>query len=108
MNDDTVQTAIYKGNRKYDTYLYVEREDHFGRVPETLIDMLGVLEHVMTIELTADSRLASADVKQVMQDLQEKGFFLQLPPDATGIGHNTLTDYRRDDVNNKSEQGQVE
>lgn len=72
--------AIYKGNRKQDTYLYIEREDDFSRVPEALLRMLGTLELVMTLELTEDRTLAQADARQVHQLLVEQGYYLQLPP----------------------------
>lgn len=72
--------VIYKGKKKADTYLYVEREGDFSRVPEALLGMLGELSEVMALELTASRRLAQADVEQVMQLLVEQGYFLQLPP----------------------------
>ena len=72
--------TIYKGNRKQDTYLYIEREDDFARVPEALLRMLGALEFVMTLELTEDRRLAQADPRQVRQLLVEQGYYLQMPP----------------------------
>jgi len=90
-----MKTAIYKGRRKYDTYLFVENEDVFGRVPDTLLNMLGELEHVMTIELSHDRKLAAADTAQVMDSLREQGYFLQLPPETGGIQQNSLTEYRR-------------
>lgn len=90
-----MQTAIYKGKRQFDTYLYVETEADFKRVPEALIDMLGTLEHVMTIELSADRSLASADVAVVMQELSEKGYFLQLPPKDSVLSKNKLVNYRQ-------------
>ena len=72
--------AIYKGTRQADHYLYVEREDDFARVPKPLLQMLGELRLVMTLELDEDRRLAQADASQVMQALREEGYFLQLPP----------------------------
>ncbi|HEB98078.1 MAG TPA: YcgL domain-containing protein [Thiotrichales bacterium] len=72
--------AVYKGHRKPDTYLFVEREDDFSRVPESLLEMLGRLELVMTLELTPDRTLAQADPEQVRQQLKEEGYYLQLPP----------------------------
>jgi len=77
--------VIYKGSRKAETYLFIEREDEFQRVPEALLGMLGELTKVMQLELSAERQLAQADVQQVMQLLDEQGFYLQLPPenDAT-------------------------
>lgn len=72
--------VIYKGPRKADTYLYVEREDDFERVPASLLDLLGPLQKVMDLELSPDRRLAQADVGEVMDALRERGYYLQLPP----------------------------
>lgn len=72
--------VIYKGNKKYDTYLYVEREDDFSRVPGALLEMLGSLEKVMALELKAGRTLAQADPEQVRRLLTEQGYFLQTPP----------------------------
>ncbi len=72
--------AIYKGRKQADTYLYVEQEDHFTRVPKALLERLGALEYVMSLELHANHRLALADVCTVMARLESQGYYLQLPP----------------------------
>lgn len=72
--------AIYKSLKKFDSYLYVEREGDFTRVPPALLQMLGRLDHVMTLELTPERKLANADVAQVRRQLSEQGYYLQLPP----------------------------
>ncbi len=72
--------AIYKGPKKTDHYLYVEKEDHFERVPEALRTLLGPLQLVMTLTLSAERPLAQTDVIQVMAALVEQGYFLQMPP----------------------------
>ena len=75
-----MQCVIYRGRKKYDAYLYVERENDFSRVPQSLLDMLGGLEFVMSLDLSSRQQLAQADPQQVKQLLQEQGYFLQLPP----------------------------
>ena len=77
-----MKTAIYKGSKKYDSYLYVEKEDDFTRVPEVLLKALGKLELVMTLELSVDRKLARVDVEQVMKGLENEGFFLQMPDES--------------------------
>jgi len=75
-----MQCAIYKGTRKIDHYLYVESEDDFSRVPQALLDMLGQLELVIGLELSAERKLAQADVNEVMRQLSEQGYYFQMPP----------------------------
>jgi uncharacterized protein len=72
--------AVYKGQRKIDHYLYVENEDDFSRVPEGLLEILGSLQLVISLELSAQRQLAQADVNEVMQQLTEQGYYFQMPP----------------------------
>ena len=72
--------AIYKGPKKIDHYLYVEQEGDFSRVPEALLNMLGKLELVMTLELNPERTLAQADIRQVKTALKNQGYFFQMPP----------------------------
>jgi uncharacterized protein len=72
--------VIYKGRRKQDTYLYVEREGEFSRVPEALLAMLGDLDWVMALDLSERRSLAQADPEQVCRQLRDQGYYLQMPP----------------------------
>ncbi len=75
-----MQCFIYKSLKKDELYLYVKQNDDFSDVPQTLLDSLGRLKFVMSLDLTPERTLARADVNQVMQSLTEKGFFIQMPP----------------------------
>jgi uncharacterized protein YcgL (UPF0745 family) len=76
-----MQCVIYKGRRKAETYLYVQQTGDLSRVPEPLLQLLGELEKVMDLTLSADKPLANADVEEVLRLLEEQGYFLQMPPD---------------------------
>lgn len=52
----------------------------FDDLPESLVSLFGQPEHVMDLELTPERPLAREDVTQVISNLEEQGFFLQLPP----------------------------
>ncbi|MBI3773958.1 MAG: YcgL domain-containing protein [Gammaproteobacteria bacterium] len=80
MNVTSVPCTIYRSAKKADSYLYVERENEFARVPQALLDMLGPLTLVMSLELHSRRKLAQVDVTQVMAQLQQQGYFLQMPP----------------------------
>ena len=82
--------VIYKGQKVIDHYLYVEKEDDFSRVPETLLEMLGNLELVISIELNSERKLAQADVNQVIELLKEQGYYFQMPPQINEIQNNIL------------------
>lgn len=72
--------AIYKGPKKIDHYLYVEREDDFSRVPQALLELLGEPQLVISLELDEGRKLAQADIEQVRQALREQGYYFQMPP----------------------------
>lgn len=82
MESFVVECAIYKSSKKPDTYLFVETQGEFDRVPKTLLDMLGQLEFVMTLDLDRRQKLAQADPRDVKKWILEQGYFLQLPPKA--------------------------
>ncbi|MFQ5994110.1 MAG: YcgL domain-containing protein [Acidiferrobacterales bacterium] len=72
--------AVYKSHQKADTYLYIQEEENFTRVPAALMELLGRLELVMTLELTPERTLAQADPEDVRRQLNKQGYYLQLPP----------------------------
>ena len=75
-----MQTWVYKSSRKQNTYLFVDRENNFDNIPEALISLLGDLSLVIEITLNSDRKLAQADPVEVIHQLQNQGYFLQLPP----------------------------
>lgn len=72
--------AIYRSKRHDGMYLYVDKLEALGRVPEALLRRFGEAEFRMTLLLHPGRRLARADVGKVMADIADKGFYLQMPP----------------------------
>jgi uncharacterized protein YcgL (UPF0745 family) len=86
-----MQCAIYKSRRKQDTYLYLAAKDDFSCLPENLLKLIGEPAHVMDLDLHPERRLAQEDTVEVLHNLQERGWHLQMPrreewPD-TGVKH---------------------
>ena len=77
-----MRCAIYKGLKKVDSYLYVLKKDEFSDVPQQLLDMLGQLEFVMELDLSARQTLAQADPKIVIESMRQQGYYFQIPPKA--------------------------
>lgn len=75
-----MQCFIYKSLKKSELYLYIEKKDDFSKIPESLLNSFGRLEFVMDLELIAGLKLAREDVRTVRTSLEEKGFFVQIPP----------------------------
>jgi uncharacterized protein len=83
--------SIYKSSKKDEMYLYVARPevnddsevvDPLEVVPETMRIAFGRATFVMDLELSESRKLARANVLHVMDSIQTKGFFIQLPPEG--------------------------
>ncbi|WP_456373444.1 YcgL domain-containing protein [Thiolapillus sp.] len=72
---------IYRSSKKDEMYLYLAEEDNFEAVPEPLMARFGKPVWVMFLDLDARRKLARADVENVMRQLQNEGYYLQMPPD---------------------------
>jgi uncharacterized protein YcgL (UPF0745 family) len=70
---------VYKGDKRDDHYLYLDRVIDDAEVPKALLSMLGNLSKVIQFELNSDRQLPQADSEQVMKDINEHGFYLQMP-----------------------------
>jgi uncharacterized protein YcgL (UPF0745 family) len=75
-----MQCWIYKGSRRAETYLFLCAEDDTSQVPEALLEAMGDLQLVMELSLSRERNLARASVEQVMRDLEQRGYYLQMPP----------------------------
>jgi uncharacterized protein YcgL (UPF0745 family) len=72
--------SVFRSNRKEYTYLYLKDGKVFEDLPTALQATFGPPEFVIDLELSPQRQLASEDVNQVMQNLYDNGFHLQLPP----------------------------
>lgn len=75
---------VFKGSRKADTYVFVDYSEGLNRVPEALLEQLGTTTEVMSLKLSADRTLARANAKDVLEQIESAGFYLQLPPPDEG------------------------
>ena len=74
-----MRCTVYKSLKKQDTYLYLASKDDFSKVPESLMKLLGAPVHVMDLELSPERKLAQEDVAEVLRNLEERGWHLQMP-----------------------------
>ena len=72
--------SIFRSNRKDYTYLYLPEGTEFEDLPNALQAAFGLAEFVIDLELSPDRELASENVNEVMQNLKDNGYHLQLPP----------------------------
>ena len=71
---------IYKTASREEMYLFLARDRGFEAVPEALLNSFGEPQLVTTIVLTEDRKLARADINQVLAELDDRGFYLHMPP----------------------------
>lgn len=71
--------AIYKSPRKVGTYLYIQKREDFSAVPQGLLETFGKPIFVMPFNLAGTKPLANADKDVVLQNIQQQGFYLQMP-----------------------------
>ena len=82
-----MKCTVMRSSLKDFTYIYLSEDMQFDELPNSLREVFGEPEFVMTLELTVERKLAYEVTEQVMQNLREKGFHLQMPPthDPTGL-----------------------
>ena len=72
---------IYRSNRKLDTYLYLTTKDDFSVIPKEVLRVFGPPEFSFSFDLTAGRKLAKEDPAEVIANLEESGYHLQLRDD---------------------------
>ncbi len=72
---------IYRSNRKLDTYLYLVGKDDFSVVPSDLLRIFGPPEFSFSFDMTRDRELAREDSREVLENLENQGYHLQLQDD---------------------------
>ena len=76
---------VFRSPRKEEMYLYVDKAHGLVDVPEVLMTQFGEPQAVMTLILDSQRKLARADTAEVLADIAEKGFYLQMPPTAAQL-----------------------
>ena len=75
-----IKVSAYKSPKKDELYLFVPQEDGLDKLPGELLVMFGEPRHVIDFDLTPDKKLAREDTAKVIEWLQTKGYFMQMPP----------------------------
>jgi uncharacterized protein YcgL (UPF0745 family) len=79
-----MKCVIFRCSKKDEMYLYVRHQDDQAKLlaglPDSLQHMTGRLEKVMELDLIPGRKLARANVQDVISAIEQKGFYLQMPP----------------------------
>ncbi|MCB1751140.1 MAG: YcgL domain-containing protein [Gammaproteobacteria bacterium] len=81
--DGSINCWIYSSPRQDQMYLYLQQKDGFDSLPGELLLRFGPPRLVMELTLHSGRKLARENVLQVMRNLRERGYHLQLPPKIT-------------------------
>ena len=76
---------VFKGSRKAEAYLYVDKARGLADVPEVLLAQFGEPEPVMSLMLDPARKLARADAAEVLATIEAQGYYLQMPPTASEL-----------------------
>jgi uncharacterized protein YcgL (UPF0745 family) len=80
---NTIDCIVYRSRIKDGMYLYLAANKPYTELPDNVLQGMGrEPEEAMRLTLTAERKLARVDVAQVMDNLRERGFHLQMPPRA--------------------------
>lgn len=71
---------VFRSSREEEMYLYVDKKEGLSRVPPELLEKFGRAELALSLVLEPTRKLARADAARVLEDIQNRGFYLQLPP----------------------------
>ncbi len=76
---------VYRSKLRQGTYLFVDAQEQFERVPEALARHFGPAVEAMELELTPQRKLANASAVEVLESIESSGFYLQLPPEVDPV-----------------------
>lgn len=78
-----MQCYVYKGKNKEDYFVYLAQELDLKspeqHLPSAILALLGELSLVLEFELSPTRSLSQANAEQVLADIEEQGFYLQMP-----------------------------
>ncbi len=97
MSESNLLVYVYKSPKRAETYLYIKRRDDFSAVPKALLETFGRPQFVMVFALHKRHGLGQVDIAKLKQELEEKGFYLQLPPPP----ENLLKQHLQNQTNHK-------
>jgi len=76
----TLNVSVYKSPKKEELYLYIPQEKSLDDIPQEVLVIFGKPKHVIDFELSAEKKLARVDAATVLEALNSRGFFMQMPP----------------------------
>lgn len=79
MSMNEIECAVYKSQKKDETYVFIPTTTPLSDLPEELLKVLGQAEKIMTLNLTPEKKMARGNASVIMKSIEEQGFYLQMP-----------------------------
>lgn len=86
-----VFVSVFRSSKKADTYLFVKRGQVWEELPESLLAVFGTGIHSMDLVMTPERKLARTTGKQVLDAIEDKGFYLQMSEENNSF----VVDFRK-------------
>ena len=80
---DPVKCAVYRSKKTEEMYLFIPEKDKFDDIPEAVLKSFGMPVFSMELELAAGQQLVRAKADEIIANLKELGYHVQLPPPAS-------------------------
>ena len=70
---------VYRSLKKPGSFLFVAEKGEFSELPEALLNLFGQPEFSFEFLLTSERTLQIGDAQEILEKIEEQGFYLQLP-----------------------------
>lgn len=80
-----MKCSVFKSEKMELAYLYVPQGADLQALPEELLKSFGEPGFVLDLDLHESRKLALADPRDVLESINEHGFYLQMPPPANHV-----------------------
>lgn len=74
-----MQCFVYRSSVKDGLYVYLAKENGLNDLPEAVLRQLGEPELALTFDLHSERKLGSENPVEVLNNIEEQGFHLQMP-----------------------------
>ena len=93
MQNRKMMCVVYGSKRHSEMYLYLPKAVRLDSLPPELLARFGPPRRIMELLLTPNTVLARVDAQRVFASMDERGFYLQMPPAEK---ENWFADYRKE------------
>ncbi len=80
-----MQCFVYRSSKKEGLYVYLREKDTLDILPPPLRAEMGDAEFALAFELDGGRTLSSEDPKEVLENLNKRGFHVQMPRDLESL-----------------------